>query len=140
MRASGQLEITAGRIVDLVDTGTAMQVHYLPRKGARREVETASLVINCGGPETDYRRIDHPLVRSLFDRGWIRPGPAGLCLDALPNGAIIGRDGEPSVVLYTIGSPMKGVRWEVLAVPEIRVQAGQLARLLLDDGHGRSSD
>ena len=32
---------------------------------------------------------------------------------------------------------MKGVLWEVVAVPEIRVQAERLARLLLDGDHRR---
>jgi uncharacterized NAD(P)/FAD-binding protein YdhS len=32
---------------------------------------------------------------------------------------------------------MKGVLWEVVAVPEIRVQAERLARLLLDDDDPR---
>ncbi|MGB9275778.1 MAG: hypothetical protein WCC08_11140, partial [Terrimicrobiaceae bacterium] len=39
--------------------------------------------------------------------------------------------------LSTLGSSMKGVLWEVLAVPEIRVQAERLARLLLDGDHPR---
>ena len=56
---------------------------------------------------------------------------------ALLNGAIIGQNGAASDVLYTLRSSMKGVVWEVLAVPEIRVQAERLARLLLDDDHRR---
>jgi len=137
MRASGQLDILAGRIRDLVETETAMEVHYVPPGRTRHEVETAALVINCIGPESDYRRIDHPLVRNLMRRGLIRPGPAHLGVDALPNGAIIGQNGAASDVLYTVGSTMKGVLWEVLAVPEIRVQAERLARVLLDGDHRR---
>ena len=134
MHASGQLHIVAGRIRDLVETGTALAVHYVPRGRTTPEVEPAALVINCIGPESDYRRIDHPLVRNLMRRGLIRPGPAHLGIDALPTGAIIGQDGAASEVLYTLGSTMRGVLWEVLAVPEIRVQAERLAWLLLD-GH-----
>ena len=70
-------------------------------------------------------------------RGLIRPGPAHLGVDALLNGAIIGQNGAASDVLYTLGSSMRGVLWEVLAVPEIRVQAERLARLLLDSDHRR---
>lgn len=139
LRASGQLEAISGKIVDLVDAGTTMEVHYVPRSEADIRVETAALVINCIGPETDYRRIDHPLVRHLMGRGLIRCGPARLGLDALPNGAIIGQPGEASRVLYTLGFTMRGVLWEVLAAPEIRVQAEQLARLLLEDLRGYSS-
>ena len=50
---------------------------------------------------------------------------------------IIGQNGAASDVLYTLGSSMKGVLWEVLAVPEIRVQAERLARLLLKGDHPR---
>ena len=34
---------------------------------------------------------------------------------------------------------MKGVLWEVLAVPEIRVQAERLARLFLEGDHRRNA-
>jgi hypothetical protein len=37
-----------------------MNVDYLPRGHTRHEVVTATLVINCIGPESDYRRIDQP--------------------------------------------------------------------------------
>jgi uncharacterized NAD(P)/FAD-binding protein YdhS len=113
-------------------------VHYVPRGRTRHEVATAALVINCIGPESDYRRIEQPLVRNLMRRGLIRPGPAHLGVDALLNGAIIiGQNGAASDVLYTLGSSMKGVLWEVVADPEIRVQAERLERLLLDGDHRR---
>jgi uncharacterized NAD(P)/FAD-binding protein YdhS len=137
MRASGQLDVLAGRIRDLAESEAAVEVHYVLRGRTTHEVATAALVINCIGPESDYRRIDHPLVRNLMRRGLIRPGPAHLGVDALLNGAIIGQNGAASDVLYTLGSSMNGVLWEVLAVPEIRVQAERLARLLLHGDHRR---
>jgi len=140
LRSAGQLEVLAGQIHDLVETGAAMEVHFSRPGKNSPEIVRAALAINCIGPETDYERIDHPLVTNLLRRGLIRPGPAQLGLDALPNGALIGGDGAVSEVLYTLGSPMKGVLWEVLAVPEIRVQAKQLAALLLGGEPGRSVD
>jgi uncharacterized NAD(P)/FAD-binding protein YdhS len=134
MRATGQLDIVAGRLRDLVDNGTAMDVHYVPRGSDDCIVEPAAWVLNCVGPESDYGRIEQPLVGNLLQRGLIRPGPARLGIDALPSGAIVGRDGVESEYLYTLGSTMKGVLWEVLAVPEIRLQAEQLAHRLVDDG------
>jgi uncharacterized NAD(P)/FAD-binding protein YdhS len=71
-----------------------------------------------------------------MERGLIRPGPANLGIDAQPNGAIIDRDGASSDVLYTLGSTMRGVLWEVIAVPEIRVQAERLAHLLIGGNLG----
>jgi uncharacterized NAD(P)/FAD-binding protein YdhS len=106
---------------------------YTSRRDRRIVVERASVVVNCVGPETEYDRVDDPLVKRLVDRGLVRPGPANLGFDALPDGTIVGRDGVPSRVLHTLGSSMRGVLWEVLAVPDIRLQAELLARHLLDD-------
>jgi uncharacterized NAD(P)/FAD-binding protein YdhS len=131
LRAVGQLRVVAGRIYDLVNTGTEVEVYYTPRRRSAREVVTAGLVVNCIGPESDYRRIDHPLVKNLLMRGLIRPGPARLGIAALSNGAVVSKTGDTSGVLYTLGSTMKGLLWEVLAVPDIRVQAEKLAQLLL---------
>lgn len=133
LRVSGQLRIVAGRVQDLVETEGAIEVRYVARGSTTTQVESAALVINCIGPESDYERIDHPLIRNLLRRQLIRSGPAHLGIDALPNGAILEKGGAASDVLYTLGSTMKGVLWEVLAVPEIRVQAEQLAHLLLGD-------
>jgi uncharacterized NAD(P)/FAD-binding protein YdhS len=111
-------------------------VHYIPRGRTAHEVERAALVINCIGPESNYSKVDHPLVRNLMQRGLICPGPANLGIDALRNGAIIGRDGASSDVLYTLGSTMRGRLWEVIAVPEIRVQTERLAHLLIGGNLG----
>jgi uncharacterized NAD(P)/FAD-binding protein YdhS len=131
MRTSGQLDIRAGRIVDLVEKGNAIELQYIPRGGSIVRVERVQLVVNCIGPETDYNEVSDPLVKNLMNRGLIQPGPAGLGMMTTHHGAIIGRDGVESDVLYTLGSTMRGVLWEVLAVPEIRVQAEELAALLL---------
>jgi len=132
MRASGQLRVLAGRIYDLAETESGMKIHFIRRGSQTPEVKLAARVINCIGPESDYRRIDDPLVKNLLRRGLIRPGPAQIGINALPqNGAIVGERGTISKDLYTLGSTMKGVLWEVLAVQEIRVQAEELAQVLL---------
>ena len=74
-------------------------------------------------------------LRMYERRGLIRPGPAQLGIDARGDGAIIGENGSASDVLYTLGSTMRGVFWEVLAVPEIRLQAARLAAALLAARH-----
>jgi uncharacterized NAD(P)/FAD-binding protein YdhS len=132
LRASGQLRILAGRIYDLVETESGMEIHFIRRGSQTPGVELAARVINCIGPESDYRKIDDPLVKNLLRRGLVRPGPAQIGIDALPhNGAIVGERGTISKELFTLGSTMKGVLWEVLAVQEIRAQAEKLAQVLL---------
>jgi uncharacterized NAD(P)/FAD-binding protein YdhS len=90
-------------------------------------------VINATGPSVDYRTWDDPLVRALFDRGWIRPGPLGFGLDATTEGAILDRDGRASTILTTLGPTLRGSLWETTAVPEIRAQAARLAMRILAD-------
>ncbi len=127
-----RLRVVAGRVRDMVDKGDVLDVRYTPR-GQEREVgELAARVINCIGPETDYRRVEDGLVPNLLRRGLIRPGPAGIGMDARPGGAVVSRDGRASTVLFTLGSTMKGLLWEVLGVPEIRAQAERLASRLFD--------
>ena len=105
---------------------------------ARRSGETQTLrvgqIINCTGPECDYRKIDQTLVRHLFDQGIAAQDPLRLGLLTSDSGALIGRDGKPSRVFFTIGPPRKGALFETTAMPEIRVQAAALARFLLDGG------
>lgn len=129
--ASGQLRIIRGRINDILETNGVMEVQFINCELFRPEIEKGELVINCAGPESNYQKINHPLIRNLLKRGLVRPGPAEIGIDAFQSGAVIGKNGEASELLYTLGSTMRGVLWEVLAVPEIRVQAENLARVLL---------
>src|SRR5258705_5940103 len=77
-----------------------------------------------------YRLSRDPLVRDLLARGLARPGPLGLGFDAGERGALIGADGRPSTVLFTLGPPLKGLFWETTAAPEIREAAASLAARL----------
>ncbi|MGD2070465.1 MAG: FAD/NAD(P)-binding protein [Gemmatimonadota bacterium] len=131
LRADGRLRVRAGRIRDIVDVGSAMEVRYSPRRGGADRTERAAMVINCIGPEADYRRVRDPLVRNLLDRGLIQPGMADIGLATDLAGAVLDADGVPSEVLFTLGSTMKGLVWEALAVPDIRVQAEELAEAFL---------
>ena len=47
-------------------------------------------------------------------------------------GLVIDADGETPLPVYAMGALRKGVLWETLAVPEIRGQAPQVARRILD--------
>jgi len=131
LRNSGQLDVVAGRITDMRDTGEAIAVDYLPRGSATQTTLAAARLVNCVGPEMDYRQADSPLLRNLLARGLIQPGPANIGMRTTADGNVIGRDGRPSDSIVTLGSTMRGLFWEVLAVPEIRVQAQRLADAML---------
>jgi len=130
LRRSGQLRIEAGRVVGVREGRSSIQVRVLRRGSAAPQEFDVGRVVNCSGPAMEYGRSRDPLVRDLLARGLARPGPLGLGFDAGERGALIGADGRPSTVLFTLGPPLKGLFWETTAVPEIRDQAAALAALL----------
>lgn len=76
--------------------------------------------------------VEAPLVRNMLRKGLIGPTPANLGIDALPSGSVMGRNGRAPNTLYPTGPPLWGVLWEAIAVPGIRVQAEQLARIIIE--------
>ena len=84
-------------------------------------------MINCTGPTTDLATVSDPLISQLRESGTTRPDELGLGLDTDPRGALVRADGAVSERLFLLGSLRKGALWESTAVPELRVQAEELA-------------
>jgi uncharacterized NAD(P)/FAD-binding protein YdhS len=93
--------------------------------------------INCTGPNGDYARIRHTLVRNLIARGTIRPDPLHLGLDATADFCAIGSDGNANERLLALGPPLRGLFYETTAVPEVGRQAALVAQTLV---RGLASD
>jgi len=130
LRDSGQLRIHAGRLISMANLGGRAQVRYSPRGGGPARLLEVQRVINCTGPESDPRRVDSPLIRSLFDAGHLTADPLALGIQTTPDGRAIDRTGAPVAWLSVIGLFRKGSLWENTAVPELRVEAERLARRL----------
>lgn len=128
LEAAGRVVRERGRLASLAADGDALRA-VVERAGARRTLRVA-LVVNCTGPESDYLRIETPLVRNLLRRGLIRPDPLRLGIDATPSLQAIGAHGEPWPDLFTLGPPLRGLWYETTGVPEVREQAGALAAAL----------
>ncbi len=133
LRKNNQLEILAGSIMDITPDDKKLTICYRDRFSEEMKSESADLVINCMGPNLDYDRIDQPLIRNLIRNKLIQPDPVHLGINALPDGSILTVDGTPSNILFTVGLTLKGIVWEALATPEIRVQAENLARRLVTE-------
>jgi uncharacterized NAD(P)/FAD-binding protein YdhS len=134
MRNDGRVILHRGRIAKADEQpGGAVRVSIRPRgHGATFALEVRR-VINCTGPQTDYGKIDQPLVRDLFAQGIAARDELNLGLLTAEDGALIGEGGAVSPTFFTLGPPRKGDLWESTAMPEIRVQAAALARRLLFD-------
>lgn len=129
--SKGKLKIIGGRIQNIKENNDKIIVTVRERKSQKNEDIIINRVINCTGPKTDLNKINEPLVKNLLERGIIVPDEMKLGINALPDGTIIHKDHSLSVNFYTIGSLMKGILWESTAVPELRVQAKNLASQII---------
>lgn len=130
LRQSGRLVLQAGRVIGCVERDGFAEVTYQKRESAATGVLRVSRIVNCTGHETDVRKVESQLVRSLLDNNLARVDAGLLGLDVTDDGAMIDRRGCPSKSLFALGSARKGLLWESTAVPEIRVQAQCLAERL----------
>jgi uncharacterized NAD(P)/FAD-binding protein YdhS len=130
LEEEGSIEVLSGSLAFAEDLEGKLRCVVKLQDG--NAIETMfDRVVNCTGPLCDYRRMQHPLVRSLLDSGFMRPDKLGLGIDATPEGLVLGSEGTPIDWLSTLGPTLKGNLWETTAVPEIRVQAKNLAARLI---------
>ena len=133
MLKSEQLRIIRGRIQEIIVSTENTKIIFIPYKSNRAETIDSDIVINCIGPEMNYEKIDQPFLQSLLKKGIIQTDPLNLGMNATIEGEIINNQKSMHKIFYTLGSTMRGILWEVLAVPEIRIQAELLSTKFLSD-------
>lgn len=126
MRNSGNLDILKGRL-RCISVGTDGKFAVSFAEMGVERVVSSDVLVNCIGSESNFEKVDSDLVRNLIASGLVRADDLLLGLDARPNGAVIGSNGDTSPRLFTLGTALKGILWESTAIPEIRVQARDLA-------------
>lgn len=82
------------------------------------------------GPQGDLARSTEPLLRKLIADGLARADAERLGLAVDSEARLIGADGTAHPRLFALGSMTRGAFWEIVAVPEIRVQVWTVARKL----------
>lgn len=127
-RYDDRLAVHAGSLHAVEDLGHRCRVTTAP---GRAPVDVDAIV-NCTGPLADVRRSTDPLLRALVARGTVAPDPLALGIDATVDGAVVGADGRVVDGLFVVGPPRKGTLWESTAIPEIRGQAAQVARAVVE--------
>jgi len=121
------LVVHEGHLESVDATPAGAQVTLRTHEGV--ETFHVDRVINCTGPNMNYRRVNSPLLRKLFDRGIATAGPLG-GFHCAENGALIDANGQISEVFFNLGPGRLGNLLESIAVPEIRHQAIDLAKTL----------
>jgi uncharacterized NAD(P)/FAD-binding protein YdhS len=140
LEADKRLICHAGHIQDLRPVEDHVEVTYRPRMARERTSGSSSLpqrtivvkrVLSCTGPQSDYRKLDDPLVRHLLAHDLLTPDPLRMGAYTDQEGRVRNQAGEPIQRLYTLGSPRMGSLYESIAVPELRGQASDIAKRIL---------
>ncbi len=87
-------------------------------------------MVECTGVYSDPQGTTNPLLRQMLVQGLARPDPLGIGIDVSDDCAIIDSDGRPSPVLFAVGPLTRAAFWEIMAIPDIRVQCAELAKSL----------
>ena len=127
LRDDGRLHVHRARLDSAMATprGASLAARRHDGDMLRLEVDR---IVNATGLELRARSMRNPLLARLLDEGHVRPGAHGLGLDADGHGRLSDAGGHAQDDLRTIGSLRIGEAWESIAVPELRVQAADIAR------------
>jgi uncharacterized NAD(P)/FAD-binding protein YdhS len=131
LQKANRLTVIAGRVLECRYERHCAEVRYQTRTNREVSILRVDRIVNCTGPEADFRKLNDSLTQSLILQGLARPDALSLGLDVAEDGALLDVGGTPSRSLFTIGSLRKGCLWETTAVPEIRNQARDLAGRLV---------
>jgi uncharacterized NAD(P)/FAD-binding protein YdhS len=136
---SDQANAIAGRVVSAIGSETGVELMIEQRHAKNPLALKTDWVINCTGPSPTNIAAANPAIGSLLVDGWLRADPLMLGLDVSENGQAIKRDGSIANDLYVVGTLRKAQDWESTAVPELRVQAADVATQLLKRLFNRQS-
>jgi uncharacterized NAD(P)/FAD-binding protein YdhS len=128
--SGGRIERHRGTIAGVRATEHALHVSLDDGTALR-----VAAVVNCTGPVGNIAA--DPLLTRLAQTGLVRPGPAGLGIDTTDDGRIVGTLPD-SLPFLAVGSLRRGNLWESTAMPEIREQAYDVARVVARSMHGES--
>jgi uncharacterized NAD(P)/FAD-binding protein YdhS len=126
----GRVRVIAGRIESWAPRGGGTVVSVSRRDGGDVEAIDAARILNCTGPCADIGRSSNPLVHRLVRDGVIRRDALGLGVETDGAGRAVGSDGRVRESVWVVGSWRVAGSWESVAVPELRVQARDVARAI----------
>lgn len=127
MMRSGQVSVHAGFLLDVEETNT-LTLRYRERGSSLIKSIRADWVVNCTGMER--AGIAHsPLLQEMHRQGLIEADPLGLGI-GVDSQSRIPRPQGSDAVIYAVGALTAGQFWEITAVPDIRVQARNVAEAI----------
>lgn len=133
MVSNGRLQIIAGHIKSVSQNSEEeFVVTITEKKEKKTQAHSVNWILNCTGPQSNYKKIDSPLYARLFADGIISMDATGLGIKTEKYGHIIGEEGQVSRNIIAVGPTAKASLWESTALKEIRAQVDYLT------GHAES--
>lgn len=129
--AAGTLRVMPARVLGFAETPAAIEVKLVKRGSDRPEVLSFDAVLECRGRAATVATTENPLLHRLLTAGHARPDEMGIGIDVTEDCAVLDATGQRSQRIYGIGPVTAGTFWEIVAIPDIRVQAAALADRLL---------
>lgn len=132
----GVVRLLAGRVENVVADDSCARVYVAQRAKAASPASIqrldAAWVFNCTGPTPSNKHDASPIVSSLLSQGLVIADELGLGIQTTSAGACVDARGQAAESLMVVGTLRKPDQWESTAVPELRVQASQVAASLLE--------
>lgn len=130
-QADGLVRILPGRTEYVVSNDGGVHVYVRERGADKITPLDVAWVINCTGPSASNRAESNPAIGSLLLHGWLAADEFSLGLQTTRDGAAISASGVEVADLHVVGTLRKPALWESTAVPELRSQAEQVARRIV---------
>ncbi len=127
-----KVHFLAGRVVSARGSDSGVELVVEQRRAKHRLAVHAGWVINCTGPTPSNIAAANPAVGSLLVDGWLSPDVLLIGIEVGETGHAIGRSGESVDDLYVVGTLRKAQDWESTAVPELRIQAANVAQKVIE--------
>lgn len=131
MVSAGQLIIDKAKIDSAKLVANGIEVTWTDERGKQSGV--FQKVVNCTGPESNYRKVKLPVLANLIDQGLLVNDPLGLGILCTEDGRILDKNNQPVNGLWCMGPMRKAVLWETTAIRELRMQARELGVALADE-------
>lgn len=129
-RELGRLRIVAGRLQQVTTRTDGVEVSVKRRHDGQQELFSVHNVINCTGGHNNWQRAQVPLVQDLLAQKLVSVDTHGVGIKAARDGRVLDAKGKANEQLFVAGPALVGRDFESIAVPELRIQAEQLAEQL----------
>jgi uncharacterized NAD(P)/FAD-binding protein YdhS len=128
----GTVTAHAGFLQAIRHSDDGLEIEYRPRAQSASAVLRSDWIVNCTGMER--AGIAHsPLLREMLNDGMIVADELGLGICVDERSQVLDAEDGRQEGLFAVGALTAGQFWEITAVPDIRVQARDVAKVIAGD-------